>query len=392
MPKNQLSLKEKLEQFDIYESEYNEAKENLTRLGYSPNQINKLILRDFYFQPYRTLLEVHKDLIGCFRPHQLIKAAAHPGGAYNLIALKDYKDALLKLYFDPEQIVAMVSHHGGAFILEAVCEHGQALKNLGFKTEDIRRMVNRNGSAPALKAIIDHYETLHHLKFTNFEIVRIVSTYCGSENIQALALHYQKLTELGFSKQKIFNMARFAGGFKTIDILINFGDMILKYINHDEIVEQTSQPQGWKNLLINDDIANYMHKDSHQSQIYVVDKPHDHNGMDELVSLKKRKNICEDNTSIKRPKSAAVVTTTTTSTVSSEEASTIQNPVVETPVFQTEELNERYSKTILVYQPENYNIPNVRMSELDRFHQLLFSPVDAPKKETQDMIDFLWRP
>lgn len=161
MPRIDLSFHDKLKKYKIDQKAYDAARATLLALSYEDDQIQTLLLRRFYRQPYFELLKRHDSLIiNNFSHQQIIKIASHEGGAYNLETVESHHKALKELGFTKENIVQMVNHPGGSLNLIAVVENYQTLIALGFNNSQIVSIVNRSGGAKCLDILSEYGEEI----------------------------------------------------------------------------------------------------------------------------------------------------------------------------------------------------------------------------------------
>ncbi|MFZ3067516.1 MAG: hypothetical protein WA253_05150, partial [Gammaproteobacteria bacterium] len=175
MPKVALTLEEKLAKFKMTHEFYGESSQKFRELGYTEEQIDRIVFRPSSKNTIKKLLELHDDLIKHFSCTQLAKIAAHNGGSKNLEAVKNCFDALRVLGFEATSIEKMVAHIGGSKNLEAVKSCFDALRALGFEAISIEKMVAHDGGSKNLEAVKSCFDALRALGFEATSIERMVA-------------------------------------------------------------------------------------------------------------------------------------------------------------------------------------------------------------------------
>jgi chemotaxis response regulator CheB len=86
MAKKNIDLNEKLEKLKRPLSRYQKERIQLLKLGFTEEQANRVILRQSSANTIKTLLEKHDQIRTSLSTEEIIRVAAHSGGANNLNA------------------------------------------------------------------------------------------------------------------------------------------------------------------------------------------------------------------------------------------------------------------------------------------------------------------
>ncbi len=282
----QKNLEAVLKKYKIDYADYLSRKNNLNLLGYSDDQINKIVIRISSKKIFDTLCELHPVLANKFSHDQLVGICAHKGGHKSLIAVRKYADVLTGMKFTFAQISRMASHDGGSKNLAAVIEYVPELEHFQFTTDQIVDIVSHNGGSKNLKVILKHANILDQLKlhkeqillivshdggsrnldtlidnisffrelqFTTEQIMQIVNHGGGSKNIDAIKKNIDALKQWGFTTNEIASMVNHDGGSKTLDAMVGCLRILGKNISltHDQIADMLKKGKAGRNELIN---------------------------------------------------------------------------------------------------------------------------------------------
>lgn len=220
MPEKSLSLEQQLKKYDISETRFSIEFSQLEQLGYSPEQIKKLILRkhsnalvSFVIENTPTLLKKME-----FLTHEMIvMIAAKDGGINNLQTFNDKYRKLLELEFTSPQILKIAARRGGYRNINILLEHYNKLREMQLEPHQMISILGHSSGFKIILTLIDVYDHMqansdfkHSINMGIKEMISIISRDSGHLILTTALNFFDTLSAYGFSFQNTLNIASYS--------------------------------------------------------------------------------------------------------------------------------------------------------------------------------------
>lgn len=189
------SLLEKLRKAQLSLETYHYLTEQLIKLKFDSNQIEKILSYKTAEQSVEVLKKYYQFFKTHFSHQQLTRIAHFQFSHLTLQSVYDKYADLLKLGFGKKQIVSIASHNCANSSILSVLNHFDTLQYLGFTHQEIVRLVNRIGGSKYVTAVVKNATSLYDLKFEPTDIIATLKNAKDRVILDKITQYYNIIKE-----------------------------------------------------------------------------------------------------------------------------------------------------------------------------------------------------
>lgn len=194
-----------LKNFKINNNDYLTWLIQLTEIGYTIEQTDKLILRPSARKGIEGVLNYTDKLFPQFTHQQIIALAIRHGGYQNLRTVVETQERLITYGFSTDDIVRIAGNMGGSKNVIAVLFRIEALRELYLTPSHIAKIAGHPGGSSIVEAVIKAKKTFIALGFTADDIVRLAGTHYGLKNMAVFSGYQLEMLAMSRSVKDTIN-------------------------------------------------------------------------------------------------------------------------------------------------------------------------------------------